>query len=93
MQHMKKNLREKNLQMKVLAFLKVLTLTERNKNNNLSPIKEKSAGYCNFVLTASGKQMSNSFAPCFSSNYFVLIPSYMELPCLKKTCFFKNKTA
>ena len=34
------------------------------------------------IFFTLGKQMSNYYAPCFYRIDFVVIPSYMELPCL-----------
>ena len=37
-----------------------------------------------FLIT-SGTQISNNYAPCFNRIHFVVIPSYIELPCLYRS--------
>ena len=38
-----------------------------------------------------GKQMSNYCAPCFYRIDFVVIPSYIELPCWNQCYFLQEK--
>ena len=37
-------------------------------------------------------QMSNYYAPCFYRIDFVVIPSYIELPCMKIPCMKRHTT-
>ena len=40
-------------------------------------------GVSSIFCISSGKQMNNNYAPCFNKIEFVVIGTYIELPCFE----------